>query len=316
MPGKPTRVTALHAASVLVLVVAFFGDSRQAHGQRAPAPPATIFGVGDIMQCATPEGAELTGRLMERLLNETPNSLGITFGDNSNDDGTEENYKCFDGSTWGKLMSRVYPTPGNHDYGVDPELPFYYLYFPNAGQPRLGYYGYDFGGWRIYALNSELASPELRQGQLEWLDSELRAHYKTKCILAYFHRPPFSSGIFASPRARPIFRKLYKYGVDLVATGHEHFFAALPPLSPEGAVDRTYGVPIMIAGTGGAVFFERPGTLRYGVHGEVIVPRTLGVLRLTLKPAAYEWAFVSVHPAASSPSGTGQCHDNPPRDVG
>jgi hypothetical protein len=25
---------------------------------------------------------------------------------------------------------------------------------PNAGPPGLGYYAYDFGGWRIYALNS------------------------------------------------------------------------------------------------------------------------------------------------------------------
>ena len=173
----------------------------------SPPPTATIFGVGDIMHCAAPQGAELTGRLMERLLNETPNSIGITLGDNSNDNGTEADYHCFDRSSWGRMMARLRPTPGNHDYGVDKLLPFYYLYFPNAGPPRLGYSAYDFGGWRIYSLNSELVSPELRQQQLSWLEQDLHTHSKKRCTLAYFHRPPFSSGDFASPAwVMPIFR--------------------------------------------------------------------------------------------------------------
>ncbi len=277
------------------------------------AQTATIFGVGDIMHCAAPQGAELTGRLMERLLNETRNSIGITLGDNSNDNGTEDDYHCFDRSSWGKMMARLYPTPGNHDYGVDKLLPFYYLYFPNAGPPRLGYSAYDFGGWRIYSLNSELVAPELRRQQLAWLEQDLYTNSKKRCTLAYFHRPPFSSGDFASPAwVMPIFRKLYKYGVDVVATGHEHFFAALPPLDPVGKVDRAYGIPLLIAGTGGAVFFEKPSRLRYGNDGEVVVARTLGVVRIDLKPSGYDWAFVPVNPADRAPSGTGGCHDNPP----
>lgn len=299
---------------LILLVVA--GTWLTAQSPRpAPAPP-TVFAVGDISQCATPDSAELTGRLMERLLNETPNSLGITLGDNSNDDGSEASYQCFDRTTWGKLMSLVHPTPGNHDYGVDNELPFYYLYFPHAGPPRLGYRAWDFGGWRIYALNTELAFPELRRAQLDWLERDLGAHHRTKCLLAYFHRPPFSSGQFASPRSMQIFRKLYKYGVDLVATGHEHFFAALPPLNPEGVVNRSHGVPILIAGTGGAVFFDRPARLRYPNDGEVLVARQLGVLQIVLKPAAYEWTFIGVDPAAARPSGAGTCHENPPGQTG
>jgi len=83
--------------------------------------------------------------------------------------------------------------------------------------------------------------------------------------MAYVHRPPFSSGNFASPAwTMPIFRKLYKYGVDVVATGHEHFFAAMPPMTPAGVVDAAYGVPVLIAGTGGGVFFNRPRTLKFG----------------------------------------------------
>ena len=281
----------------------------------ARVPPPTIFAVGDITHCTALDAAEKTGRLMERLLNETPNSVGITLGDNSNDDGSEESYQCLDRTTWGKLMSLLEPTPGNHDYDVDKELPYYFLYFPKAGQPRLGYRAWDLGTWRIYALNTELL-PELRQGQLDWLEKDLRAHYKTKCVLAYFHRPPFSSGNFASPRAHPIFRTLFRFGADLVVTGHEHFFASLPPLTPDGTVNRSHGVPSLIAGTGGAVFFDPPARLRYRDAGELVVTRQLGVLRIVLKPLSYDWTFVPVDPSVRPPSGTGACHENPPRFQG
>jgi hypothetical protein len=278
-------------------------------------PPPTIFAVGDIMQCQALDAADRTGRLMERLLDDTPNSVGITLGDNSNDDGSESSYDCFDRSTWGKLRSRLHPTPGNHDYDVDKELPHYFLYFPRAGAPRLGYRAWDLGTWRIYALNSEL-QPELREAQLDWLERDLRAHYQTKCLLAYFHRPPYSSGEFASPRGRLIFRPLYRFGVDLVVTGHEHFFAALPPLTSEGVVNRSHGVPVLIAGTGGAVFFDRPAKLRYEDQGETVVTHQLGILRMVLRPGRYDWTFIPVDASAPRPSGGGTCHENPPRVQG
>jgi hypothetical protein len=110
----------------------------------------------------------------------------------------------------------------------------------------------------------------------------------------------------------PMFRKLYKYGVDLILTGHEHFFASIPPLNPEGVFDGTYGIPTLIAGTGGAVFFDRPRTLRYEQWGEQVMARTLGVVQVTLHRSSYQWAFVPVDTAIKGPAGTGQCHENPP----
>ncbi len=298
-------------AVVLVVVAAGIWVSAQSlDPARVPFP--TIFAVGDITHCDALDAAERTGQLMERLLNATPNSVGITLGDNSNDDGSEESYQCFDRTTWGKLMSRLQPTPGNHDYDRDNELPYYFLYFPNAGPPRLGYRAWDLGTWRIYALNTELM-PDLRHGQVAWLENDLRAHYRTKCVLAYFHRPPFSSGEFASPRAHPIFRTLFRFGADLVVTGHEHFFASMPPLAPDGVVNRSHGVPILIAGTGGAVFFNHPARLRYQQAGEQVLARQLGILKIVLRPAGYDWTFMPVDPSVRRPAGTGACHENPPR---
>ncbi|MBI2188856.1 MAG: metallophosphoesterase [Acidobacteria bacterium] len=309
------RIGGRWALVTLVAVVSLPVDAQSL--RPAAPPPPTVFAVGDIVHCAAPEAAEMTGRLMERLLNETPHSIGITLGDNSNDDGSEASYGCFDRTTWGRLMPRLHPTPGNHDYIADAELPYYYLYFPNAGRPRLGYRAWNVGEWRLYALNTELPTPELRQAQLAWLEQDLSANHKSRCVLAYFHRPPFSSGNFASvPRALPIFRKLFKYGGDLVVTGHEHFFSTLPPLAPDGIVNRSHGIPTLIAGTGGAVFFNPPARLRYSSAGEAVLPRQLGILRIVLKPSSFEWAFIPVDPAVRAPSGTGTCHENPPGVTG
>ena len=316
--GRPRRFFGALLASVAV-GCAFFLLPAASSSQHAPGRPpvpalATLFGVGDIMHCSAPEGAEATGRLMERLLDETPNSIGVTFGDNSNDDGSEASYDCFNRSTWGRLMAFLRPSPGNHDYESEPALPFYSLYFPHARPQGVTYYSYEWGAWHIVALDSELMGSEedlkqRRLAQMTWLESDLRQHANAKCVMAYFHRPPFSSGRFASPRSAPLFRKLYKYGADLIATGHEHFFAALPALNPDGVVDKSYGIPVLIAGTGGAVFFPKPRTPRYG---EDVIVETLGILRVTLRPGSYEWGFVPVNPTHAAPSGRGTCHDNPP----
>lgn len=314
--GSPRGFFVALLGSVVVGCTFFFLPA--ASSSQAPGPPsrpttATLFGVGDIMHCASPEGAEATGLLMERLLTETPNSVGVTFGDNSNDDGSEASYDCFNRSAWGRLMAFLRPSPGNHDYEADPGLPFYSLYFPRARPQGTTYYSYEWGAWHIIALDSELMGSEdemkaRRQAQMAWLEQDLRQHANTRCTLAYFHRPPFSSGRFASPRSAPLFRKLYKYGVDLIATGHEHFFAALPPLNPDGVVDKSWGIPVLIAGTGGAVFFPRPKTPRWS---EDIIAGSLGILRVTLRPGHYQWGFIPVNPTHEAPTGTGTCHDNP-----
>jgi acid phosphatase type 7 len=305
-------------------------------GQHAVAQQgATLFAVGDIVFRSTPHGADATGRLMGRLLAETPDSRAITLGDNCNDDGAGECYDRFDESPWGGLRGMLYPVPGNHDYEESLRtggIPHYFLYFPNAGRSELGYYAYDWGGWRILALNSELmrrvagdpVALQRRDAQLAWLDQELRSA-PTSCVLAYFHRPPFSSGDSASPAyVMPIFEKLYKYGVDLYVAGHEHFFAYLPPLSPQGVVDTVYGIPGLIAGTGGAVPFPDPRsqrdpanpqsrkTLKWARDGETLVANKFGVARIDLRPGAFSWTFIPVDEAPGiQPSGAGLCHSNP-----
>jgi alkaline phosphatase len=330
---SPVKPLACLAALSVFVICAATALARQA---RPVEPRAALLAVGDIVYRGAPEAADATGRLMERLLDEIPNSRAITLGDNCNDDGSEDCYDRFDQSSWGRLRSALFPVPGNHDYEESVRtgsVPHYYLYFPNAGPAELGYYAFDWGGWRVIALNSELmrqssADPrtaQRRDAQLMWLEQELRRHARTGCVMAYFHRPPFSSGDFASPAwVLPIFRKLYQYGVDLYVAGHEHFFAYLPPLSPDGTFDRSHGIPGLIAGTGGAALFPDPRSqkdranppllrsLKWAREGETLVANRFGIVRIDLRPGAFDWTFV---PSGGLPipnaTGSGVCHENP-----
>ena len=265
------------------------------------APAAILLGAGDLSQCGL-EGVVKTGRLMDVLLRQT-RGTALTFGDNSNDDGSAYKYQCFD-RWWGAFRQIIYPVPGNHDYETDEANPYYYQYFPNSGPRGLGYYSYDRGSWHIIALNSELPDP-LRQAQIAWLDADLRTH-PSLCSLAYFHRPLFSSGAFAALRMKRLWDILYKHGVDVIANGHEHFFASFPLLDPDGHRDERFGIRQIIAGTGGARLFAAPQP-RYG---ETVVGQTWGLLKMTLGAGDYQWDFVSVDETTLD-HGEGQCHANP-----
>jgi len=265
------------------------------------SPSAVLLGAGDITQCGL-EGSMLTGRLMERLLAET-HGTGITLGDNSNDSGTRGEYDCFN-AAWGPIKGSLMPSPGNHDYETNP--PYYYEYFGAAAGPGgLGYYSYDRGAWHILSLNSEL--PEgMRPAQLEWMQRDLQQH-PTQCSLAYFHRPLFSSGMYAAQRMQKLWDVLYRNGVDLIVNGHEHFYAAFPLMTPTGALDPQYGIRQLTAGTGGARLFDRPSPQ----YGETVIAGTWGVLVLTLGSDDYKWRFVATD-GAERDFGTGTCHGAPP----
>jgi hypothetical protein len=314
----------------VALALAVFGAVALAGGQQPSTPtpavpvvPQTkrLFAVGDIMECSNPERAERVGNLLKQQLAENPDTISLTLGDNSQDSGTAEDYDCLDRSVWSEMRPWLYPVAGNHDY-LDSittgAVPFMYLWFVNTGPVEDGYYSFNYGpDWHVVAINSELmrrVNGEItKRGRdmLTWLDADMHRYASTKCIVAYMHRPPFSSGSFAGGSyTEPIFPILYHYGVDLLLTGHEHFFAVFPPMNKRGVND-PQGVPQIIAGTGGARSFEPPRVNRY--H-ESILDHTLGVLQLDLGPGTYNWKFLPVNADDPSPEGSGTCHDNPSND--
>jgi 3',5'-cyclic AMP phosphodiesterase CpdA len=91
------------------------------------------------------------------------------------------------------------------------------------------YYSYRpslTGGVRLFALDSNYMNPE----QVQWLEKELAAS-GSDWKIAFFHHPLYASGRHGSDEVlraqlEPIF---LKYGVNVVLTGHEHFYERIKP---------------------------------------------------------------------------------------
>jgi predicted phosphodiesterase len=108
---------------------------------------------------------------------------------------------------------------GNHD---DPNQRFYAPF--NMGGKR--YYSFKKGNVRFYALDSNYMDP----AQLDWLETELK-NSGSDWKIAYFHHPLYSSGTHGSQvDLRVVLEPLFlKYGVDVVFSGHEHFYQRIKP---------------------------------------------------------------------------------------
>jgi hypothetical protein len=130
---------------------------------------------------------------------------------------------------------KFYASLGNHDESNQR----FYEHFNMNGQE---YYRINKGGVSIYALNSTY----LDKRQIEWLESEL-AKDTAKWKIAFFHHPPYSSGKRhgSSEEIREIVEPIFlKNGVDVVFTGHEHFYERLKPQK---------GIYYFVTGAGGEV---------------------------------------------------------------
>jgi len=79
--------------------------------------------------------------------------------------GALADYNTFFNPSWGRLKAKIKPSPGaGHDYGTA-NAQGYFDYFNGvgnftgpAGDRDKGYYAFDVGTWRIYAMNSSCAT--------------------------------------------------------------------------------------------------------------------------------------------------------------
>jgi hypothetical protein len=86
------------------------------------------------------------------------------------------------------------------------------IFGPAAGPAGLGYYSFPLGDWHAIALNSSLGVDD-GSAQAQWLRSDLAAS-SSKCTIAYWHFPLFTSGSNGNQgQMRDFWRILYSAGV-------------------------------------------------------------------------------------------------------
>jgi DNA repair exonuclease SbcCD nuclease subunit len=117
---------------------------------------------------------------------------------------------------------KFYAALGNHD---DPAQRFYKGF--NMGGERYYSFKAPHGSARFFALDSNYAAKE----QFDWLEKELAAS-DSDWKIAFFHHPLYSSGEThgSDETLRATLEPLFvKHGVNLVLTGHEHFYERIKP---------------------------------------------------------------------------------------
>jgi 3',5'-cyclic AMP phosphodiesterase CpdA len=133
---------------------------------------------------------------------------------------------------------------------LDAKVPFYAALGNHDDQNEIYYKNYNMNGKRYYAFSKgnvkfvALDSTRIDRPQLEWFEKEL-AGTNSEWKIVFFHHPLYSTGGTHGPEVavREVVEPLLlKYGVDVVFTGHEHFYERIKPQS---------GIQYFISGAGG-----------------------------------------------------------------
>jgi hypothetical protein len=244
---------------------------------------------GDMhANCKSGNQSRATAALVEQRF---PGARVIVVGDNAGKHGTAAEYQCFD-QAWGRFKDRTWAVIGNHELNQDTAGTAHYDYFNGvgvdsgrAGYRGRGYYTMDYGAWRIFVANSHRDLP----AQTAWMTRVMAASPR-QCTMALWHSPRFTSNASVLPfaRARAFWEALYNGGADVVIGGHAHVYERFAEMRPDGVVDTRRGLRQFVVGTGGGNLY---GFLATPHPASVSRVNAWGVLRLTLYPTRYRWAF-------------------------
>jgi predicted MPP superfamily phosphohydrolase len=174
--------------------------------------------------------------LMIRYREAYPFDFVLMLGDNLYGTETPADYRKKFSDVYQKLLDnkvKFYATLGNHD---EPNERFYESFNMNGKE----YYRFTRGNVAFYSLNSTYMDKK----QLDWLNSEL-AKDTSDWKIAFCHHPPYSSGgkHGSDKSLREVVEPVFvKYGVNVVLTGHDHFYERIKPQK---------GVYYFVSGAGG-----------------------------------------------------------------
>lgn len=153
-----------------------------------------------------------------------------------------------------ELLQQIpfYPVLGNHER----ESGYYYEYFPLHQKKH--YWSADYGMVHIIGLNTGVAT-DSESEQYKWLEADLKAQVDQKWIIVTLHHP-----LFHCHPTRPVYDFRYhwqplfeKYGVNLVLSGHDHYYLRNHPIGHSGS-GLTAVTHITTAGGGAPLYKIEP----------------------------------------------------------
>ncbi len=296
---------ALGLAAALAVQDAPAGSPAVERVSSRPAAEKTVViaGAGDI-SCAQGRDGRRTCRdraTSDLVVRSKPVSHVLTLGDNQYEYGSLWAFQTYYDRTWGRFKGKTHPATGNHDHGSG-----YYDYWGSrAGTRWKGYYAFNVGSWRLYAINSSIGV-DGGSAQYRWLERDLARHPGKECVLAYWHHPRWSSGAHGNSRFMdPMWDLLFEYRADIVLSGHDHDYERFAPKGKSGLVNRDRGVRQFVVGTGGRSLYAWGETRKIG--SKYRTRKRYGILKLWLSAGRYEWKFRAAA-RVTVDSGHGRCH--------
>ena len=188
--------------------------------------------------------------------------LGLVVGDVIYEGGEQANFTPRYFTPYRPIIRRsvFYPVVGNHDILTNGGQPFVdAFYLPtNRMDGTEKYYSFDYGNAHFVAIDGNQSA---NAAMYSWVEADLAATSKPWRFV-YFHQPMYSNpGAHGSDLAlrsnlEPIFMK---HGVDVVFSGHNHYYSRSYPIANGVAVDTAQGssyhnpggVIYLVAGGGG-----------------------------------------------------------------
>jgi len=261
----------------------------------------TVVAVGDVA-CAPADTSHPCRQAATAVLaaSYAPSHV-LALGDVQYEVGSLTAFQSSYDRSWGELKSITKPVPGNHEYKTS-GASGYYSYFSNQQPGAPGYYAFNVGTWRVYALNSNCTEIRCRK-QVRWLERDMRNH-RGDCSAIMMHHPRFSSGgeHGSSTVSRRFWRVAYQRHADVALAGHDHDYERFARLDPSG--DRANrGMVSFVSGAGGKSLYPfgpiAPGSL-------VRNNDAFGVLALTLDKGSFGYEYKTIDGRVVD-SGVGEC---------
>lgn len=243
--------------------------------------------VQSVTLAVTSDIREIEGKAVSDAILAHPEvSAVLLAGDTSNDNKTPvESYRKIYKGTYDRLLSKIYPCPGNHDTYSEPPLSGYIEFWGEAAHAPELYYSFNLGKWHIVSLNSEAVAKSDSEAnvQLEWLKKDL-AENPGAPVIAYWHRPFFSNAKHGGfPKMKPFWDALHAHGPAIVFSGHNHVYERFAPMNSDGEIEpETKGVQQFVTGPGGAKPVEGESEKAAGPASEQFHGGTQHVIFLTL----------------------------------